>query len=173
MQFPTPVATVYVMSENVLRIYFVISLSCRRIIVENNIAYSSLRTQSKRIHERNRVAVCVSKAIKGYCIRQFAGNDISIDESLHLGRIITCSHVDRFKYNTSLYFLQYPTKTAAPEGAAEQAVLFLNNTIISKKLHKSIRSSPSRTGSRQGRTEIPLIFNVYQVELHSNARVFF
>ena len=55
---------------------------------------SSLRSQSKRIDERNRVAISIRKSIESNCIGEFTGNNIRIDESLHLGRVVTRSHID-------------------------------------------------------------------------------
>ena len=67
------------------------------------IIVSSIRGQAKRVNEGNGVAVGVGEAVQGDCIGDRTGNDIRIDESLHLRGIVTCPHIDEavvIRYNT-------------------------------------------------------------------------
>lgn len=45
--------------------------------------------EPKRIYKRNRVTVCISKAVKSNRVGKLSGNDIRIDESACFGIVIT------------------------------------------------------------------------------------
>ena len=55
---------------------------------------TSLRAQSKRIHEGNWVSVDVGEAVESDGVGDLAGDNICVDESAHFRRVVPRSHID-------------------------------------------------------------------------------